>query len=102
MRKSVMAGTALFPLVVFLRFPATPRHPGGSEPSHMDQHSLTQSSISRRDLLKGAAGLAGATLLGCEEESGTGPEVSGGILAPGASVARKRIAIVGGGAGGIA
>ncbi len=67
----------------------------------MNQPENTESNptFTRREILQGAGVLLGASLLGCDAEPGqSGAE---NLLAPGASTARRRIAIVGGGAGGI-
>lgn len=66
----------------------------------MNQPEIKPIDSTRRDLLKGAGVLLGATLIGCEGGSGVGPEAQSNL---GSRVSgRKRIAVIGGGAGGIA
>ena len=64
----------------------------------MKKTEIPQTNVSRRDLLKGAGLLAGASLIGCE--SPTAPRTAS--LAAGAATGRKRVAVIGSGTGGIA
>lgn len=59
-------------------------------------------SVTRRDLLKGGAALLGATLLGCEGEPEGGSQSPAEKLLGNAFTGRRRVAIIGGGAGGVA
>lgn len=68
----------------------------------MKKTEIPQLHFTRRDLIKGGAVLLGASLLGCDGEAGVGSVSPEAIPARNAKTGRRRIAIVGGGAGGIA
>jgi uncharacterized protein len=68
----------------------------------MKKPESSQTQITRRDLLKGGAALLGASLIGCDRVAGDGSEITEENPAKKAGTGRRRIAIVGGGAGGIA
>ncbi|GEM_PF-1949498 len=68
----------------------------------MENPESPSTPFTRREVLKGAAALVGATLLRCEGPTGSAQESSESILQAGALTGRRRVAIVGGGAGGLA
>ncbi|MDB5047557.1 MAG: hypothetical protein JWO30_628 [Fibrobacteres bacterium] len=68
----------------------------------MKKPETPQILITRRDVLKSTAVLVGASLLGCDGATGGGSVSSEEKPAINAITGRRRIAIIGGGAGGIA
>ncbi|MDB5103174.1 MAG: hypothetical protein JWP91_863 [Fibrobacteres bacterium] len=68
----------------------------------MEKPESPRTRITRRTVLKSAAALYGATLLGCDRSEGAAPVSPQGRSAGDSGSGRSRIAIIGGGAGGIA
>jgi uncharacterized protein len=68
----------------------------------MKQPEIPKTHVSRRDVLKTAAVLSGASLIGCNGATGEGSNITGPNPKTTGDTGRRRIAIVGGGAGGIA